>query len=357
MITAMVFGAFSAWTELLHYPNARASGVYDLRAVNPVSRRDDPSRMDARAHRRGHLTLRPSHDSPEAGWIHLAISHTSMTIMARGVEGAAGWGRPIWCRGSGTTPRGGKVRITGEALVAGHIDGLTTRSEFLSNTLDGGGVVSSQSFPAVESISRRDQPRVLLGSVDAIRSRPVEIRAIGPKGEDAMRSDNPSWILVEGSDAATIQRAVVKHSGIAAHEQPQTHRVTVFGLGAGRFAVTFDPPAPPYAFANLIGWLDDPHMCRGARRAVGWLVAPGDGTRYFLAPQQANTGGDTLVGAAASGERVSVFLPDCSIRRRVARVEAVAEPELPAADAEPLVTFEVTLDGDASFGNPQFMVE
>jgi hypothetical protein len=171
-----------------------------------------------------------------------------------------------------------------------------------------------------------------------------------------MRSDNPSWILVEGSDAAAIQRAVVEHSGIAKHVRPQTHRVTVFGLAPGRFAVTFDPPAPPYTFTNLVGWLDDPRMCRGSRRAVGWLVAPGDGMRYFLAPERVNAGGDTLVGVVAGGEGVSVFLPDCSVRHGPVRVEEVAEPELPDADGEPVIAFEVTLDGDTSFGNPQFVV-
>jgi hypothetical protein len=165
-----------------------------------------------------------------------------------------------------------------------------------------------------------------------------------------------SWILVEGSDARTIQKAVVAHSGLARHVQPQAHRVAVFGLGSGRFAVTFDPPAPPYHFANLIGWLDDPRMCRGSRRAVGWLVSPGDGKRYFLAPERPNSGGDTLVGVADGGGRVSVFLPDCSLRRSTARVEVVPEPELPAAGAEPDIAFEVTLDGDTSFGNPQFVV-
>src|SRR5262245_37777431 len=165
-----------------------------------------------------------------------------------------------------------------------------------------------------------------------------------------MRSENPSWILVEGSDAASIQRAVVEHSGIAKHVRPQTHRATIFGLGVDRFAVTFDPPAPPYAFANLIGWLDDPRMCHGSRRAVGWLVAPGDGVRYFLAPERANAGWDTLLGVAVGGERVSVFLPDCSVSHGPAQVEEVAEPELPAADAEPVIAFEVTLDGDTSFG-------
>lgn len=171
-----------------------------------------------------------------------------------------------------------------------------------------------------------------------------------------MRSNNPSWILVEGSDPATIQRAVVAHSEIFKHEQPQNHRVKVFRLGRDQFAVTFDPPAPPYAFANLIGWLDDPRMCRDSRRAVGWLVAPGDRMRYFLAPERANAGGDTLVGVAAGGMRVSVFLPDCSVSRRTVRVEEVAEPELPVLDVEPVIAFGVTLDGDTSFGNPHFVV-
>jgi hypothetical protein len=172
-----------------------------------------------------------------------------------------------------------------------------------------------------------------------------------------MRSDGPSWILVEGSDAETIRRAVIKHAGITAHEQPQVHRATILELSEGRFAVTFDPPAPPYAFANLIGWLDDPRMCRGARRAVGWLVAPGDGARYFLAPQRGNGGGDTLVGVAGDGRGVSVFLPNCSARRSVVKVDGAEEPQLPAADAEPVVRFEVTFDGDVSFGNPTFVVK
>jgi hypothetical protein len=34
----------------------------------------------------------------------------------------------------------------------------------------------------------------------------------------------------------------------------------------------------------------------------------------------------------------------------------VAEPELPGGDAEPVITFEVMLDGDTSFGNPRFVV-
>src|SRR4051794_39057101 len=117
-----------------------------------------------------------------------------------------------------------------------------------------------------------------------------------------MRPGNPSWILVEGSSPEDIRRAVTEHSGVARPVQPSTHQVSVFQVEAGRYAVTFAPPVPPYAFANLIGWLDDPRMTPGSRRAVGWLTAPGSGARYFLAPRRPNAGGDTLAGVGADGD-------------------------------------------------------
>jgi hypothetical protein len=171
-----------------------------------------------------------------------------------------------------------------------------------------------------------------------------------------MNSENPSWILVEGSNPETIQKAVIAHAKICRPERPGLHRVKVFKQDGNRFGVMFDPPAPPYAFANLIGWLDDPKMNRGARRAIGWLVAPGDGTRFFLAQKPGGTGGDTLVGVASDGRSVSVFLPDCSVTLSKAKVVAIPEPELPAADAGPVVEFEVVLDSNTAFGNPQFVI-
>lgn len=194
-----------------------------------------------------------------------------------------------------------------------------------------------------------------MGLFDFLRRRRTCEPRVG--GGAAMRSENPSWILVLGSRPEVIQQAVIEHSRIAKHEQPQHHRVLISALDAGRFAVTFDPPAPPYAFANLIGWLDDPRMCHGTRQAVGWLVAPGDGIRYFLSPQRANAGGDTLIGLADDGARVSVFLPDCSVTRSTARIEAMSEPELSGADTGPVLAFDVTLDADTSFGNPKFVVQ
>jgi hypothetical protein len=171
-----------------------------------------------------------------------------------------------------------------------------------------------------------------------------------------MRPENTSWILVEGSNPETIQKAVIAHSKICRHVRPSLHHVKIFKLDANQFGVMFDPPAPPYAFANLIGWLDDPSVNRGARRAVGWFVAPGDGTRFFLAQKPGGTGGDTLVGVTSDGRSVSVFLPDCSVTLSKAKVVATPELELPAADAGQIVEFEITLDSNTSFGNPKFVI-
>jgi hypothetical protein len=171
-----------------------------------------------------------------------------------------------------------------------------------------------------------------------------------------MSPENPSWILLEGSSAAAIEAAVTKHAGLTRPEIPSTHRVLVYPLEGKSYGVFFEPPIPPYAFTNLIGWLDDPRMTPGVVRAVGWLIAPGDGTRYFLTPQRANAGGDTLVGVSEEGVEVSVFLPDCRVRRSSRRLAPGPEPRLPLQGVEPAAVFEITVDADRSFGNPDFAV-
>jgi hypothetical protein len=171
-----------------------------------------------------------------------------------------------------------------------------------------------------------------------------------------MNPNNPSWILVAGSTAGAIQKAVIAHSDLTEPVLPSTHRVSVFALDADRYGVIFEPPVPPYAFTNLIGWLDDPRMTRGAARAVGWLRAPGDGTRYQLVPERVNAGGDTLVGVSIDGEGVSVFLPDCSVQRHSGQIATIPEPALPPKGVKPVAVFEITVDSDSSFGNPEFVV-
>ena len=95
--------------------------------------------------------------------------------------------------------------------------------------------------------------------------------------------------------------------------------------------------------------------------AAGWLISPGAQPRYYLAPDPANPTGDTLVGVSSAGTTVSVYLPDCTLERATGSPAAgnlavgsiAAEPAFPAVD-QPITSFEVTLDGDTSFGNPQF---
>ena len=170
-----------------------------------------------------------------------------------------------------------------------------------------------------------------------------------------MHRESPSWILIEGSSPAAIQKAVVKHAGLARHIVPTSHRVLVFALDGERHGICFDPPIPPYEFTNLIGWLDDPRMTAGVVRAVGWLTSPGTGIRYYLASKRTNKGGDTLVGVSAEGDPVQVFLPDCALRPTRERVAPLPEPALSLTEMQLIVEFEITVDSNRSFGNPDFV--
>jgi hypothetical protein len=168
-----------------------------------------------------------------------------------------------------------------------------------------------------------------------------------------MHPENGDWILVQGSDPKTLRGAIVEHSELAGHEEPITLRVSVFRVDAEWYGVRFDPKAPPYAFTNLIGWLDDPRMTPGAVRAAGWYTSPGSGVRYALAPSRPNAGGDSLVGRADDGALVGVYLPECRLYRLRVGPELPAEP--PLGQADPLVQFDIEADADLSFGNPLFV--
>lgn len=163
------------------------------------------------------------------------------------------------------------------------------------------------------------------------------------------------WILVRGGTPEAIRRAVTRYAGLFAHKVPSVHRVVVYRLDGDRHPVRFDPPLPPYAFTNLINWLDDPHMSKGAGGAVGWFTSPGTGVRYFLAPKRPNTGGDTLVGVSDAGEEVEVFLPDCGLRPARNNITPMTEPAVLFPELSPVAEFEVEVDSHRSFGNPDFV--
>ncbi len=165
---------------------------------------------------------------------------------------------------------------------------------------------------------------------------------------------NPDWILVQGSNPQTIQKAVLKHTGLICPIVPTKHWVLIFQVDEQHFGLRFEPPIPPYSFTNLIGWLGDPKMTKGAIRAVGWLTSPGNGMRYYLTPPPDETGGDTLLGINDAEQVVEVFLPDCSLRRTYEELVFPPGPPMPGK-LKPLVEFEITVDSARSFGNPDFL--
>lgn len=166
---------------------------------------------------------------------------------------------------------------------------------------------------------------------------------------------NPDWILVKGSNPEAIRAAVIAHSEVARHELPARFRVSVYALGDDRHAVAFDSPIPPYDLTNLINWLDDAKMCAGSGGAVGWLMSPASGVRYFLAPKPGKAG-DTLLGIGTDGKRVEVFLPDCSVSFARHKLTPTPEPAVALTELTPAVVFEVSLDANPDFGNPEFDV-
>jgi hypothetical protein len=168
---------------------------------------------------------------------------------------------------------------------------------------------------------------------------------------------NASWILVEGSNPTAIQHAILDHSQLEIPVEPQCHRVYIIEIDSTQYAVRFDPALPPIAFTSLIGWLGDSEFTKGVRQASGWLTAQGSGIRYFLLPERSNSAGDTLLGVARDGSSISVYLPDCSVRQCTPRVTFRPEPALPTHDFAPAASFEITVDNDSSFGNPQFTVQ
>lgn len=171
-----------------------------------------------------------------------------------------------------------------------------------------------------------------------------------------MIKENRDWILVRGGTPKAIQKAVVEHAGVCRHEVPSTHRAAVYAIDGGDHAVRFDPPLPPYAFVNLIGWLDDPKMNKKATGAVGWFASPKTGVRYCLAQKPGGTGGDTLVGVSEAGESVEVYLPSCKLRRSRSEVAPVPEPAVSFTELTPAAEFEIEVDADRSFGNPDFVM-
>lgn len=172
-----------------------------------------------------------------------------------------------------------------------------------------------------------------------------------------MNPDNSSWILVDGSNPISIQHAITEHSQIAIPVAPCRHRASIIQIDVNRYGVIFDPSVPPYEFVNLIAWLNDPKFTSGVIRASGWLIAPASGIRYSLVPERANPDGDTLVGVGSDGSSVSVYLPDCSVSQSAARVTSIPEPDLSGRSFPPIASFETTVDGDTSFGNPLFRIQ
>ncbi len=162
------------------------------------------------------------------------------------------------------------------------------------------------------------------------------------------------WIHVKDGLPDQLKVAILAHASVTKPEQPKTFTVRLAPIDSGGHAVVFDAPPPPYAFANLVCWLDNPPRANEVSHATGWFTSPASGVRYSLRLDESNPSGDTLIGTTKSGESISVYLPDLSIRKLSTKFDYIDDAKLVPKKFEPVMSFEVVFDVDESFGNPRF---
>lgn len=162
------------------------------------------------------------------------------------------------------------------------------------------------------------------------------------------------WILVENGSLSDVRAAIGDYDGLAREERPRVFRVELHPQSSGAVAVVLPDGIPAYDLANMTGWLSAPPDQVDVNGAASWIVAPGDGVKYYLEPETANPQGDTLIGASALGQPVRVYLPETGISE-VSSVHLYKEEPKIELSPQP-DKFEVTLDTSTAFGNHPFVV-
>jgi hypothetical protein len=162
------------------------------------------------------------------------------------------------------------------------------------------------------------------------------------------------WILVSEGDITDIEAALLDYDEIRFSDQPAVFRAELHPQEDGTTAVLFTDGLPAYDMANMTGWLNAPVDQSVVHGTMAWLTSPSNGDRYYLEPDPANSGGDTLYGADQQGQGIRVHLPDTGAFLNETspgfRDEPVIKP-CPTSKVVPL-----TLDRNTAFGNPLFQI-
>jgi hypothetical protein len=167
--------------------------------------------------------------------------------------------------------------------------------------------------------------------------------------EGPMRAENPDWILVESGGAEAIEEEIRSYFSLSEPDLPVTTAVSLTLLPDGRCAIRFEPALPPYAFTNLVNWLD-------RHGAVGWFTSRKSRARYLIRTDDENPRRDTALALSDRGKSFEIYLPETSVTPKAHPVTSVREPLLPES-AEPSRRFEVIVEADPSFGNPDFSTD
>jgi hypothetical protein len=165
---------------------------------------------------------------------------------------------------------------------------------------------------------------------------------------------NPDWVLVGGVSEHALQAAVKEHTSLTGCEQPVGHTVKVYRIDEDQLALIADPVITPYEALNLCVWLAGVGSDVQAAYAVAFLTSPESKLRYAFYPDLDNQQGDTLLGYDSDGNAVSAYAPEATLCTCSKTVLNIQEPAFPTGGE--VRSFEVQLDHDPSFGNPNLTV-
>ncbi len=165
------------------------------------------------------------------------------------------------------------------------------------------------------------------------------------------------WIRVRRGSVDQICAAAKEYASLYEPVSPHKVSAVVSRSFDKSFVVRFLGATPPYAFNNLLLWLDRPPGMPEVGDAQGWMTAPGSGIRYGLIPDHDNPDGDTLVGSSVEGQSIEVYSPECAVCLRNRPLgKTLTEPRLDLAALSGSVEIELLFDADTDFGNPPFSI-
>jgi len=163
------------------------------------------------------------------------------------------------------------------------------------------------------------------------------------------------YIHVKQGSIEEIKNEIIKHSELTKHELPTKITVHLWNTTEGVY-VYFPNGTTTYNFINLISWLNYPPGKEHIGYSKGWVQVNEKRGTYFLLPDEENERGDTLIGTSNKSETIRIYLPEARISLASKKIPYEIPLLVLQESATPDLSFEIYIDINPDFGNPDFII-